>query len=727
MYFDDNIGTSIFGYEFSINVPNQDNTIDLEEQQRQQEEIIKHVYENLSDYETDNESTIHTLPSLRNINNENKVFDHTCNEKITRNFDNGVLLKKYEMTTMDQHLQVLYEIRVNEVTSLQKRLHEIQMEMSQLKMDNSEIKTLLEVEKNKAKVSHEQSQALLVNKNEDISKLQLTSVALENTVSNLQKTITKLNEDKTVLMLTITELNDRLVRLNTKQISDMMYEEQQQEIVRKEKLLNEYIIKLETTAKEYFEYKQLSKKQYVELNDSLSNKNKTINDLRCCLEEVQERYSQCVHQIKFLQGQNDVLNTRITNDSLQRLKFIENVELVNALKRELGKARDVQISQRRELEIVNDNFAKLQDARRIDMANYDELLKKKEEVEIHLRSRSAELKDIQEKYEMVQTKYDEMIIHQQDKQYKDRSIQMSPDLIKTFQANFIKEKDGSLEAIEIKQRGIMERQIFHGQDTCDNISEKKLVDKCVQITMEKDDHRKTSDTSTQVSMSCDKEERNYEELTEAARILSRHLLETKRTVTTLKVALEKSENQIECLRGNITSIGKHRETISTGTNTDDALEKQIRTELLAKFKQDYDMKFDQWKRTNLKKYDEQVNAHYKDQIQKLEEKRNEEIRTVVKTARKWKEMFTSIEHSKRILDDEYLRLKNDYLKLGENFRKASHEALKKECMETIKMGEKKFNANLRKFASRYNTIDNHCKKTQRQSRNDAKDVLDANK
>lgn len=120
----------------------------------------------MSDYHSDSQSTVN---SSKNISaeftdrNEGLFLGEHNKENLLRENTNTAhdLYEKYEKVGPDHQLKVLYEIRVNEVHALKDKVDEITGKMKQLQTDHDRTKTLLEAEKNKSKISQEQSQTLL--------------------------------------------------------------------------------------------------------------------------------------------------------------------------------------------------------------------------------------------------------------------------------------------------------------------------------------------------------------------------------------------------------------------------------------------------------------------------------------------------------------------------------------------------------------------------------------
>ena len=119
----------------------------------------------MSDYQSDGQSTVNSSKniSVEFADRNEGLFhgDHNKENLLKENTKIHDLYEKYEKAGPNHQLKVLYEIRVNEVHALKDKMDEIVGKMKQLQTDHDRTKTLLEAEKNKTKITQEQSQTLL--------------------------------------------------------------------------------------------------------------------------------------------------------------------------------------------------------------------------------------------------------------------------------------------------------------------------------------------------------------------------------------------------------------------------------------------------------------------------------------------------------------------------------------------------------------------------------------
>ncbi|KRT86466.1 hypothetical protein AMK59_2888, partial [Oryctes borbonicus] len=194
---------------------NQEEDEDLEEQKRRQEEIQNFLTTAMDEFNYEDQSTVNS--------SENVSVDDTYN-------DQSITMQKYKNASLNDQLKVLYEIRVNEVKSLTEQLAQLKMEIQKQKEANGKAVLLLEAEKDKTKITSQQTQVLLVNKTEEISKLKNEIDTLRATVMSLETTVKAVNGEYTLCKQSNNELIEQLELmhngLTTNTISDRQLQEQ---------------------------------------------------------------------------------------------------------------------------------------------------------------------------------------------------------------------------------------------------------------------------------------------------------------------------------------------------------------------------------------------------------------------------------------------------------------------------------------------------------------------
>ncbi|KAI4467465.1 hypothetical protein MML48_2g00001181 [Holotrichia oblita] len=353
---DNNPGISIFqtsGLNIQNPSQNQEEDEDLEEQKRRQEEIHNFLTTAMDEFNYDEQSTINSSENV-------SVDDAYSNQ--------SAAMQRYKNSNVDDQLKVLYDIRVKEVKSLTEQLDQLKTEIQKQKEVNGKTAILLEAEKDRARISSQQAQALLINKTEEISKLRNEIETLRNTIMSLETTVKAVNDEYTLTKQSNKELLEQLSLmhngLTTNTISDRQLQEQHHaEVSQLHHLLDSAHMKLHRKEKEFKEVEQKLKETLNDKDTLMSEKAGAINQLTQNLENALHRCQEFSEIIEKISEENKTLKlSTTTNDLTESIKSMglsEKTEIVKVLQRELEKSRDLQHKQQVELESLRETCDKL--------------------------------------------------------------------------------------------------------------------------------------------------------------------------------------------------------------------------------------------------------------------------------------------------------------------------------------------------------------------------------
>nr|XP_022909348.1 putative leucine-rich repeat-containing protein DDB_G0290503 [Onthophagus taurus] len=350
---DDNPGISLFqgnGLNIDSALQNQEEDEDLEDQKRRQEEIQNFLTKAMDEFNYDDQSTIHSSTNVSVDNGYHPV----------ENQEENVLFNKYTRNTnLDDQLKVLYEIRVKEVKELMEKVGKLEMDIEKQKDIHSKKCILLEADKNKAKISLEQSQKLLLSKSEEIDCLGHEVVNLQSQVAQLEKQIDVITEEYSLCKQTNKELMDQLEimhsGLTSNTISDRVLKEQHHaEVSQMHHLLDVANTKLYRKEKECQDYVEKLNAIVKEKDQIVVEKTTIINKLAENLESAQQQCHDLLEVINKVSQENKTLKLSSSElqDSARVMNLTEKMEYINALQKELAKAQDKHRQHQDHIELI---------------------------------------------------------------------------------------------------------------------------------------------------------------------------------------------------------------------------------------------------------------------------------------------------------------------------------------------------------------------------------------
>ncbi|KAK9685213.1 hypothetical protein QE152_g38220 [Popillia japonica] len=704
---DNNPGISIFqatGLNIENPSQNQEEDEDVEEQKRRQEEIHNFLTTAMDEFNYDEQSTINSSENV-------SVDDAYSNQSIA--------VQKYKTSNLDDQLKVLYDIRVKEVKSLMEQLDQLKTEIQKQKEVNGKTVVLLEAEKDRAKISSQQAQALLVTKTEEISKLRNEIETLRNTIMSLEATVMAVNEEYTLSKQTNKELLEQLSLmhngLTTNTISDRQLQEQHHaEVSQLHHLLDSAHMKLHRKEKEFKEVEQKLKETLNDKDTLMSEKAGVINQLTQNLENALHRCQEFSGIIEKISEENKTLKlSTTTNDLTESIKSMglsEKTEIVKVLQRELEKSRGLQNEQKIELESLRETCHKL--------------TKDCDKFETNNDQYKNELEMWKKKYVALDTEFSRA-----NEEIKFLKLQLE-------------DNRQNLDTV----RKTHETKIKLLEETLENYKNRENQDSSVQVSLI------TDNLNTEiVSEENEKLKNKIDALNAEVEFLNKKVLNSENHLSQmkLKMSLEKErETLIKCLQekaAKFEEIIKRKQVkpncVSAGVNTDNVViadiveqtnllktkyetdlvqkEIEIRMEVkrdfdikLEKIQQDLSKKMYQLQEKNCDNCQQLLNSlrelkiatDTKDnEIGVLRQQMKHDREAVATLLEEWSGKFVHMENEKKELYTECTNLQEScdqlILKLGTKEAGDSkvYELIKKECEETIKTWNKNILHNLNRY------------------------------
>ncbi|GJQ78428.1 hypothetical protein Trydic_g11549 [Trypoxylus dichotomus] len=671
---------------------NQEEDEDLEEQKKRQEEIQNFLTTAMDEFNYDDQSTVNSSESV-------SVDDTYNNQSAT--------MQKYKNASLDDQLKVLYEVRVKEVKSLTEQLEQLKAEIRKQKDSNGKTALLLEAEKDKAKISSQQAQVLLVNKTEEISKLKNEIDTLRATVVSLETTVKAVNDEYTLCKQSNNELIEQLSLmhngLTTNTISDRQLQEQHHsEVSQLHHLLDSAHMKLHRKEREFKELEQKLKEAVNDKDVLMAEKSGVINQLTQNLESALDRCQEFSQIIDKISQENKTLKLSTTSDlteSIKTMGLADKTEIVKALQRQLEKSHVIQSEQETELESLR--------------RTCDKLTKECNKYEINDERQKNELEMWKKKYaileeEFTNSKHDIEAIKSQLAEHSDK--------------------------YEFKIKLLQQRlDSYNNKENCHSSAQVSII--ADDLNIEKHENEKLKNT--------------IDSLNNEMQVLSQKLADAEAQLSQmkLKIPLEKErETLIKSLQekaAKFEDIIKEKQMkpdcLSVGVNTDsismpeqaDLLRTKYETDLVQKeieirseVKRDFDLKLEKVQKDlsqKLYQLQEKNCENCKDllinlkQLKIVTDTREEEIdvlkqqmkqdrEAVVSLLEEWSGKFIQMEAEKQELYKECTSLKeaSDQLILKLRTKEAGdmkiYEVIKKECEETIKMWNKNTLDGLHRYA-----------------------------
>ncbi|KAF5304086.1 hypothetical protein FQA39_LY01871 [Lamprigera yunnana] len=390
---------------------------ELEERRRREEEMHSLISHAMGQFNFDEQSTINS--SLTSNEGESSVV---------RN--NASLEEHYRDANPHNQLQILYDVRVREVERLNKKLNQFKNDFNVDKMRLEQQVTLLQIDNQRALLSLNESQAVLVDKVEQIRKLEAELTSLKIDVNNLNEKIKEMEEENEVVRQLNAGLEEQMVvmqrapcplksngidknfhdslRIKVDQLESLLQHTQDQlkySTTQHKQLLDEF----KRTASE--KNTELAEKNF--LIDSLSNRNDLLQEqLMGCLKTIEERKEQLIsnekgkhleeelrkiHQTEELHKKvrQEVMTefqSHITSLSEENEKLLQDLKTLKMQLKELHHDKEI-------LRILQTENQELE-------GKYGKLYEKYNEMIVEKMSESKQLKDCEEEKYLLQKKLD---------------------------------------------------------------------------------------------------------------------------------------------------------------------------------------------------------------------------------------------------------------------------------------------------------------------------------
>lgn len=345
---DTNMGSSIFqtgGVNIDNAAQNLEEEEELEEIKRRQEEIQSLLTKAMDDFNYDDQSTVNS----------------SVNESVHE------YAQQYKDAGLDNQVEVMYNIRVKEVESLQLKLQAKEQQLADMKAQMVQSLMLTEAENDKLRTSLKNSQELLVDKCNEIQQLndQIQRILLDN--ESFKQILKKFELEKAAVDYNNQELREQVAILEkcrgTNPISDAVIQENHHmEISKLQHNLETAFCKNQRLEKENQSLCEQLNHVISEKEDLIANKTEVINKLMQNVDQAQDHNRDLLSSVTRLTAENEKFKTQVQEleANVQMMKgFTDKTEIIKILQKELDKSKHLNTKQTVEFEKLHNEYADL--------------------------------------------------------------------------------------------------------------------------------------------------------------------------------------------------------------------------------------------------------------------------------------------------------------------------------------------------------------------------------